>query len=458
MTGQSILVIEDEPDIRGLVSDILTDEGYEIHVAESVSKAREACRSERPDLILLDVWLPDGDGIGLLREWKEEGGTLPCPVVMMSGHGTVETAVEATRLGAYDFIEKPLSMAKLILTVARAIEADRLSRENIGLRRQALRVVYPEGSSPVMQALRAQAQRIARHDAWVLISGEPGTGKQTLARYMHSQGRRRDRPFVEVAVAALTGEDAAADLFGREQGPQIRHGLLEHADGGILFLDEVADMDLHTQGRLLSALESQSLVRIGGAARVSVDVQVVAATQGDLAAEVAAGRFREDFYYRLSVVPLHVPPLREHIEDLPDLIDYYADLLHAQEGLPKRRFSPAVLKRLRRHEWPGNIRELRNLVQRLMILGTDEEIAMPEIDAILSGHAPRQGHAEEADLRDLPLREARERFERDYLLRQLERTEGNITRLAETTGLERTHLYRKLRSLGIEPRRMRSET
>lgn len=456
MTGQNILVIDDEPDIRELVSEILEDEDYKVCIAGSVAEARERQKKENPDLVLLDVWLPDGDGIGLLKEWKEAGG-LPCPVVMMSGHGTVETAVEATRLGAYDFIEKPLSMAKLLLTVARAIEADQLARENIGLRRQALRVVYPEGTSALMQDLREQVRRIARHDTWVLISGEPGVGKQTFARYLHSQSRRQDHPFVEVAVAALAGEDATAELLGREQGDRIRHGLLEQANGGVLFLDEVADMDLHTQGRLFSALESRGLTRVGGATRVALDVRVVAATQRDLAAEVAAGHFREDLYYRLNVVPLRIPPLREHIEDLPALVAYYLDLLHEQEGLPRRIFDPAAIERLRRHDWPGNIRELRNLVQRLMILGTAETVSLDEVDVALSGQSPRSASVDGETLFELPLREAREQFEREYFRHQLERVEGNITRLAESTGLERTHLYRKLKGLGIDPRRIRGE-
>ena len=454
MTGQDILVVDDEPDIRELVREILMDEGYGVVLAANVAEARERQRQERPDLVLLDVWLPDGDGIGLLKEWKEAGG-LPCPVVMMSGHGTVETAVEATRLGAYDFIEKPLSMAKLLLTVARAIEADRLARENVGLRRQTLRVVYPEGSSAVMQALRGQAQHIARHDTWVLVTGEPGVGKQTFARYIHSQSRRRDQPFIEVAVAALVGEDAAAELLGREQGERIRHGLLEQANGGVLFLDEVADMDLHTQGRLFSALESSGLTRVGGTARVPLDVRIIAATQRDLAAEVAAGRFREDLYYRLSVVPLRIPPLREHLDDLGELVEHHVALLHEQEGLPLRHFGPAAIERLRRHDWPGNIRELRNLVQRLMILGAAEEVTPVEIEAALTGYVPRPMPVDDEVLFELPLREAREQFERRYFRHQLERVEGNITRLAEQTGLERTHLYRKLKALGIDPRRMR---
>ncbi|MDD3517369.1 MAG: sigma-54 dependent transcriptional regulator [Chromatiales bacterium] len=458
MSGLSILVVDDEPAIRNLVQEILEDEGYEVATAGGVAETRSLMRERRPDLILLDIWMPDGDGITLLKEWQEAGG-LPCPVIMMSGHGTVETAVEATRLGAYDFLEKPLSMAKLILTTKRALEADELARENIGLRRQAVRVVYPEGSGRAMQALREQAKRIARHDTWVLISGESGVGKQTFARYLHSLSQRRDQPFVEVAVASLAGDDSALELFGREQGERIRHGLLEQASGGVLFLDEVADMDMQAQGRLFSALENRSVTRIGGTERVPIDVRVFAATQHDLGAEVRAGNFREDLYYRLAVVPITIPPLRDRPEDVPELLAYYVDLLNAQEGLPYRRFTTAAVNRLRQHAWPGNVRELRNLVQRLLILGNDVDIGVDEVEAALAGRSSREPEdVHDSVLMDMPLREAREQFERQYLLHQLERVDGSMTRLSERVGLERTHLYRKLKMLGIDPRRIRAES
>ena len=458
MNGHDILVIDDEPDIRELVRDILKDEGYGVSVAGNVAETRAQLKHARPDLILLDVWLPDGDGIGLLKEWKETGG-LPCPVVMISGHGTVENAVEATRLGAYDFIEKPLSMAKLLLTVARAVEADQLAHDNLGLRRLTMRVVYPEGSSTTMHSLREQARRIARHDTWVLITGEPGSGKQTFARFLHGQSRRRDHPFIEVAVATLADEEAAAELLGRSNGERGRHSLLEQAHGGVLFLDEIGDMDLQTQGRLFSVLESRGTTLSGRPARGgALDVRVIAATQHDLTAEVAAGRFREDLYYRLSVVPLHIPPLREHLDDLPELIAYYLNFFHEQEGLPVKTCGPAALERLHNHDWPGNIRELRNLIQRLLILGFADEISLSEVDAALGNSGtPKPVPADDSISYDLPLREAREQFERQYLLHQIERVDGNITRLAEQTGIERTHLYRKLKALGIDPRNARGE-
>jgi two-component system, NtrC family, nitrogen regulation response regulator NtrX len=454
-----VLVVDDEPDIRTLVQEILQDEGYEVEVAGTLAEARERHKARLPEVVLLDIWMPDGDGISLLKEWQE-GGAREFPVIMMSGHGSVETAVEATRLGAYDFLEKPLSLAKLILTVARALEAEQLARENLGLRQQLERSAYPEGESRLMQDLRAQVRRIALHDTWVLISGEAGVGKQTFARYLHSQSSRRARPFVEVAVASLAPEDAAVELLGQEQGERVRHGLLERASGGVLFLDEVADMDLQVQGRLLNALEQRRLTRVGGSEPVSVDVRVVAATQKDLAAMVREGTFREDLFYRLSVVPLSIPPLREHLEDVPVLVEHFVASLHEHEGLPLRRFNPEAMQRLCRHDWPGNVRELRSVIQRLLILGSGDDVSGAEVEFSLSGRGVR-GPLETAPgaiPMDLPLREAREEFEREYLLHQLERAEGNMTRLAERVGLERTHLYRKLKALGIEPRKSRGDS
>ncbi|HHB12056.1 MAG TPA: sigma-54-dependent Fis family transcriptional regulator [Chromatiales bacterium] len=457
MTGKHILVVDDEPDIREVVKDILEDEGYEVSTAANAAEARERRRQRKPDLILLDIWMPDLDGISLLKEWKEAGG-LPCPVVIMSGHGTVETAVEATRLGAYDFIEKPLTTAKLLLTVKRALEAEQLARENLGLRQQAVIVSEPVGSSPVMQALRDQARRVAQHDTWVLITGEPGSGKETLARYIHSLSARREGPFVAVNAVMLSREDAAVELFGSEEGETIHYGLLEQANGGTLFLDEVTDMDMQAQGRLLSALEGERFTRVGGREPVEVDVRVIAATQADLRAEVEAGRFRDELFHRLNVVPLHVPPLREHAEDVPELLAFYVDYYNTHEGLPYRHFSIAAQNRLLHYHWPGNVLELRNLVQRLLILGTEEEITAEEVEGALapappSGAQPPPPPGTESWF-ELPMREAREAFERAYLQHHLQKAQGSVTRLSEQVGMERTHLYRKLRSLGINPKDM----
>jgi len=452
MSAAHILVVDDEPDIRDLVKEILEDEGFEVSTAQNGQEAREARRARRPDLILLDIWMPDIDGVSLLKEWSE-GDHLPCPVVMISGHGTVETAVEATRLGAYDFIEKPLSLNKLLLTVNRALEADKLRRENLGLRRRAQPVTEPIGKSESMQQLRTQAIRIAQHDTSVLLFGEPGTGKEIFARFLHVNSPRRSGPFIDVGVGSIARENSALELFGSEEEDKIHYGRLEQASGGTLFLDELADMDLETQAKLAGALENGSFLRIGGKEPVQVDVRIVAATHRNLEREIAEGRFREDLYYQLNVVPMQLPPLRDHIEDVPDLLNYYVNYFIDQEGLNYRRFSMAAQNRLRNYSWPGNIRELKNLVQRLLILGSSEEISQEEIETAIS-NTPLSRTQDVGDIPlSLPLREARERFERTYLLQQFRECDGNVARLAERVGMERTNLYRKLRALGIDPKR-----
>ena len=450
MTSGHILVVDDEPDIRNLVKEILEDEGYDVSVAESGETARHARRVRRPDLILLDIWMDDVDGITLLREWSDNG-QLPCPVIVMSGHGTVETAVEATRLGAYDFIEKPISLAKLLLITRRALEADKLQQENLGLRKQVQPVSEPTGKGEIMQLLRDHAKRIAEHSTWVLISGEPGAGKETIARYIHAKSSLRDRPFVEVAVGSMSPENSAGELFGSEDGNQIHYGWLEQANGGVLFLGNISDMDLQTQARLLSVFQTHSFLRMGGTEPVPVDIRVIATTSRDLETEVREGRFREDLFYHLNVVPLHVPPLREHSEDVPELLNYYVDRFVMQEKLPYREFSTAAQNRLRNYSWPGNIRELKNLVQRLLILGVGPSIGVEEVDAAISSTQTPALAAETTSMpMDMPLREAREQFEKLYLEHQLQEAGGSVGKLAKRVGMERTHLYRKLRSLGID--------
>jgi DNA-binding NtrC family response regulator len=453
MSAPYILVVDDEPDIREIVRDILEDEGYRVGLAENAAAAREARRTRRPDLTLLDIWMPDTDGITLLKEWSESG-ELETPVIMISGHGTVETAVEATRLGAYDFIEKPLSMAKLLLAVRHALEATRLKSENIGLKRRAQPEAEPIGRSPAMQGLRQQIRRIGQHDTAVLITGEPGSGRQIAARYLHAASPRAGGPFVDVGVAGLTWESAAVELFGSEDGTRVHYGWLEQASGGTLFLADVADMDLATQARLLGALQQRALVRVGGKEPVQVDVRVIAATSRNLAEEVGARRFREDLYYHLSVVPVHVPALREHVEDVPELLDFYVNLFAVEDRLPFRRFNTGAQNYLRLYPWPGNVRELKNLVQRLLILGSDEEVTQEEVEAAL-GAAPRKtAPAGQLPGFDLPLREARDLFEKAYLEHLLQASAGNVSRVAQRAGLERTHLYRKLRALGIDAKKV----
>ncbi len=450
MNTAQILVVDDEPDIRELVKDILQDEGYGVSVAQDGGSAREVLRAGRPDLILLDIWMPDIDGISLLKEWSE-GDSLPCPVIIMSGHGNVETAVEATRLGAYDFLEKPLSMAKLLVTVDRALEVDKLQRENAGLRRHTAQILEPTGHSTVMQRLREQALRIAQHDTWVLIHGESGSGKETLARWMHANSPRRRGPFVELGGGAISSENTARELFGSEESGKVHYGYLEQASGGTLFLDEVADMDLDAQGQLLGALDTGSFLRIGGTEPVKIDVRIVAATKRNLEEEVHAGRFREDLFYHLYVVPLHIPTLKEHHEDIPDLLNYYVDHFVSQDKLPYRRFSMAAQHFLPNYAWPGNVRELKNLVQRLLILGAGDVITQEEIEAAMGvGGLGGEVELESLVSFDQPLRNAREKFEKSYLEYQLDKHAGNVSKMAQEVGMERTHLYRKLRSLGIE--------
>ena len=452
MTSGTILVVDDEPDIRSTVKEILEDEGYEVALAENAAAAREARQRVRPDVILLDIWMPDLDGISLLREWSE-GGALTCPVIMMSGHGTVETAVEATRLGAWDFVEKPISLAKLLLTIERAREASRLKRENEGLRQHLALPLEPVGASKAMMALRLQLEKLAQHDTWILILGEPGTGKESLARWLHAHGPRRSQPFVAVAPASIPREHLIGALFGAESADGIQQGLLEQANGGTLFLDEVAELDDELQQRLASVLQRRALVRSGGRGPAALDLRVIAASAQNLEAHVRSGKFREELYYLLNVVPLSVPPLRERGEDVPDLLRLYADFFANRDKLAYRHFPIPVQNRLRNYGWPGNVRELRNLVQRLLVMGSANEVALEEIEAALSGApaavVPPRSESSEIDF-SLPLREAREQFERAYLLRQLQQVGGSVGKLAKAVGMERTHLYRKLRDLGVD--------
>lgn len=456
MVPARVLVVDDEPDIRGVVKEILEDEGYVVTTAASAAEAREARRGERPDVVLLDIWMPDLDGISLLREWNERGG-LPCPVIMMSGHGTVETAVEATRLGAYDFVEKPISLAKLLLTIERALEASRLRRENEGLRSQLLVPLDPVATSRSVQALKAQLERLAAHDTWLLVQGEPGTDKEALARWLHEKSSRRAGPFVTVAPGSIARDHAAIALFGSEENGTIQYGLIEQANGGTLFLEEVADLDPELQLRLSSVFAQRALLRCGAHEGVPVDFRVIAATSQDLEAAVQAGRFREELYYQIRVVPLVVPPLRERVEDIPELLRYYADFFANRDKLPFRLFPVAVQNRLRNHPWPGNLRELRNLVQRLLILGNAPEVSLEEVELALgsananTGVKAPVGRGLDIDF-SLPLREAREQFERTYLLHQLNEAGGSVGKLAKMVGMERTHLYRKLKDLGVDPK------
>jgi two-component system nitrogen regulation response regulator NtrX len=446
MTNARILVVDDENDIRELVREILTEEGYAVETAGNATEARSACGRQVPDLILLDIWMPDTDGISLLREWQAQG--LTAPVVMMSGHGTVETAVEATRLGAIDYIEKPLSLAKLLRTVERALDE--------GKRRQRVTrtlvppLIAPVGRSRLMRDLREQVKQIAPHEAPVLVLGEPGTGREAFARYIHAMSARASGPFVTLVAGAVTDGNAEEMLFGIESSNGTSQaGVLEQAQGGVLFINGLEDLVPTAQRLLLAALEAGTFQRQGGRTPVRFDVRILSSAQPGFETRGVVP-FRLDLLSNLNVLTLRIPPLREYAEDVPELLRYYVDRLVDDERLPFRRFGVAAQNRLRNYPWPGNIRELKNLVHRLLIQGGPEEIRLDEIEQQIASQAPVDEPLVKQDLLALPLREAREHFERAYLTQQLQLCNGKVGQLAKRVGMERTHLYRKLRSLGVD--------
>jgi DNA-binding NtrC family response regulator len=448
MSPSHILVVDDEADIRDLLKEILTEEGYEVDVAADAREAR-LCREESDiDLVLLDIWMPDTDGITLLREWAADEKKGAAPVVMMSGHGTVETAVEATRLGAFDFIEKPVSLAKLLRIVELALEEGR-SRHKPRARQLVPELIRPMGKSRSVRALREQVERVASHDTAVLLVGEPGSGREAFGRYMHSLSRWADGPFIPVVTSSIGQEDAAERLYGRKDGDGPVDGILDEARGGTLFLNELGDLASNAQSALLAALESGEYRRVGDSAVRTVDLRIISSAQPAFES-ASATDFRQDLASLLSVVTLHVPPLREYAEDVPELLRYFVDQLVDAEELSFRRFSVAAQNRLRNYPWPGNVRDLKNLVKRLLIMGGDEEIDLEEVEDLLAYESAAGEPLVKQDLLALPLREAREQFERAYLQQQLILCHGKVGQLAKRVGMERTHLYRKLRSLGID--------
>ncbi|MDX1481568.1 MAG: sigma-54 dependent transcriptional regulator [Woeseiaceae bacterium] len=447
MNAANVLVVDDEADIRALISDILTDEGYGVTVAADATEARAARADARFDLVLLDIWMPDTDGITLLREWSE-GGKPDCPVVIMSGHGTVDTAVEATRLGAFDFVEKPLSLAKLLRTVESALES--VEKQSTAGRRMLPSLLAPVGRSKKMQTLREKVQQYAQHDGPVLISGEPGTGRSAFARYLHALSRSADGPLVPVTSAGLIERNVEEQLLGREAGSEIQAGVFERAAGGTLIFDDLAELPEAGQRILGAVLEDNAWTRLGGSEPVKLSARIVATVSDDYEALVEAGKLRADLVSHLGVLTLHVPPLREYSEDVPELLSYYVDKLVESENLAFRRFSVAAQNRLRNYPWPDNVRELKNLVRRLLLVGSDDDISLAEVEAEIEASAPVDEPLVKQDLLALPLREAREHFERAYLQQQLVLCDGKVGQLAKRVGMERTHLYRKLKALGVD--------
>jgi len=450
MTASRILVVDDEADIRGLLQEILAEEGYEVEVAADATQARSFRAAHLPDLVLLDIWMPDTDGITLLREWSVTDG-YDCPVVMMSGHGTVETAVEATRLGAFDFVEKPLSLTKLLRTVERALDAGR--RKRLSERAQGSALALPIGKSKLTQNLRELVQQAAASSSSVLFTGELGSGREAYARHLHALSARSSKPF-HMVVAASLGADPAAALFGSERDGKVVQGALDQAAGGTLFVNGLEDLPSQAQRALIGAIEQSGYTRVGGRERLPLNVRWVSSAQEGFEGRSSPEPFRRDLIAHLNVITLRVPPLREYAEDVPDLLRYYVDRLVDDQHLPLRRFSVAAQNRLRNYPWPGNLGELRNLVQRVLVLGAGEEIRLEEIERELAVKTGVDEPLVKQDLLALPLREAREQFERAYLQQQLLLCNGKVGQLAKRVGMERTHLYRKLRALGVDFRQL----
>jgi two-component system nitrogen regulation response regulator NtrX len=450
-----ILIVDDESDICELVAGILQDEGYATRTARDSDDALNAIRSRRPNLLFLDIWLQGSklDGLQLLEAAKQEYPDLP--IVMISGHGNIETAVAAIKQGAYDFIEKPFKADRLLLVADRALETSRLKREVKALKSLSPIASGLIGQSSAMNQLRQTVEKVAPTNSRTLIIGASGSGKELCARSIHALSGRANGPFVVINAAAITPERMELELFGTEQsnGQGKKAGALEEAHGGTLFIDEIADMPRETQNKILRVLVDQTFERVGGNTKVSVDVRIISSTARNLESEIAAGRFREDLYHRLSVVPIRVPPLAERREDIPVLIDHFMDQISQATGLPKRTIGEDAMAILQSHDWPGNVRQLRNNVERLMILaGGDPEAVinasmLPQDVGSMVPKMPNGNGGEQ--LMGLPLREAREMFEREYLVAQISRFGGNISRTAEFVGMERSALHRKLKALGI---------
>ena len=452
-----VLVVDDEADIRDLVSGVLEDEGYAVRTAADSTAALEAIEERRPSLVLLDVWLQGSrlDGLQLLEQIKRRDPTLP--VLMISGHGNLDTAVAAIREGAVDFIEKPFQAGQLLHLVDRATETDRLKRENATLRQQVGQDDQLNGSSVAINTVRATLKRVAPTGSRVLITGPAGVGKEVAARTIHQWSLRAAAPFIVVSAARMAPERVEEELFGSESEGVARPGLLEQAHGGTLFLDEIADMPLTTQGKILRVLTDQSYNRVGGQRPVKVDVRVLSATSRNLADEIAAGRFREDLFYRLNVVPVRIPPLRDRREDIPELVTHFLARFAAERRISAPTLSAEAQAALQAHDWPGNVRQLRNIIERTIILAPGDRVSRIEVDLlppeIFDQPATSGVTSATMTIMGSPLREARESFEREYLRVQIRRFSGNISRTASFIGMERSALHRKLKALGLGEKR-----
>ena len=455
--AHDILIVDDEADIRVLTSGILEDEGCQTRQAATSDQALAAVEARRPSLVLLDIWLQGSalDGLGILKALKKDHPTIP--VLMMSGHGTIETAVAAIKEGAYDFIEKPFKADRLLLLVDRAIETNQLRRENQELRLRVDTTDELIGQSPTIREVKRSIERVAPTNSRVLITGPAGSGKEVAARMLHANSRRADGPFIVVNCATMLPDRVESELFGAENGGQgnapAKVGTFETAHNGTLFLDEVGDMPLETQGKIVRVLQEQIFERVGGSTQVEVDVRVIASSTVDLAAEITAGRFREDFYYRLNVVPIDMPPLRSRPDDVPLLADYFMNRAALASGQPARRIGEDAMALLQGYAWPGNVRELRNTIERLLIMAPDDA-SKPLVAGMLppeiQGNEPPVRNLDgNVEIMGLPLRDAREVFEREYLLAQVTRFGGNISKTAEFIGMERSALHRKLKTLGV---------
>jgi two-component system nitrogen regulation response regulator NtrX len=445
MSKASVLVVDDEAAIRESISDILSDEGYTVHVAESGEEALSFLAEQTPDIVLLDVWLPGMDGLDTLKMMKEKSPETP--VIMVSGHGNIETAVRATRNGPYDFLEKPLSLERVVLAAERALERKSLELENRELRETLTRKCVIVGTSRAIETVREQTQLAAASNGRVLISGESGTGKELVAKRLHELSARARGPFVEVNCAAIPQELIESELFGHEKGSftgafERKKGKFELADGGSLFLDEVGDMSLPTQAKLLRVLETQSFQRVGGSKNITVDVRVISATNKDLEEMIRKERFRGDLFFRLNVIPIELPPLRERRGDIPLLVEHFLGELAAEYGQSAKKITGAALKKLAEHDWPGNIRELRNLIERLVIMTPSDTI---EAGAVTLAEPPEG----EDYFGVSTLREARDLFEKDYIKKKLKENSWNISRTAEAIEIERSNLHRKIKSYQI---------